>query len=91
MNSSVVDNLMESIYRESVQPTERLTLKRKSVDKVKDVVKARVKTVDRILNCIIHNSISGYLLFLLKDKEIYPSSSVISDSRSIQNALFWSV
>ena len=35
------------------------------------VAKAKAEMEDIIINCIIHNSISIYLLFLLKDKEIY--------------------
>ena len=49
----------------------KMTPTSKFMDEVEGEAKAKAEMEDIIINCIIHNSISIYLLFLLKDKEIY--------------------
>ena len=67
-NSSVVDNMTESIYGQSVQPTGRVTHIGESMDEVKEEAKAKVE-MENTINRIMHTVIS-YLLLLLKNKEI---------------------
>ena len=47
-NSSVVDNMTESTYGESVQPIERVTRISKSMVEVEEEAKAEVETEDTI-------------------------------------------